>query len=118
MLMLHEVYGVNTGDLRFCKLKVHLEKEFKEQISYFQPHRKCHELVFRSDLLEEVFNSLSDTETCIKNVAAKIRSGIIDHCNRIRSNTWPITLKNVMLEYGDPPHLLRLFLSSLLQSSG
>ena len=74
--------------------------------------------MFRSDLLEEVSNSLSDTETCIKNVAAKIRSGIIDHCNRIRSNTWPITLKNVMLEYSDPPHLLRLFLSSLLQSSG
>ena len=74
--------------------------------------------MFRSDLLEEVFNSLSDTETCIKNVAAKIRLGIIDHCNRIGSNTWPIKLESVMLEYNDPPHLLRLILSSLLQSSG
>ena len=118
MLKMHEVYGINTEDSRYRnKLKVRLEKEFKEQISFFQPDRKCHELVFRSDLLEEVFNSLTDTETCIKNVAAKIRSGIIDHCNRIGSNTWPITLESVMLEYGDPPHLLKLFLSSLLQNS-
>ena len=117
MNKLHEIYKLRLDDTRYRhKLKLRLNETFPEKIMFLQPNNRCPDVVIACDSIEEVLTTITHPQTCIKSAAATLRADILSYCNAIKDQNWPPTIETVTEEYGSPPDLVKLFLSTLLYS--
>ena len=117
MKTLQEIHGTGIDNRYRHKLKQRLKEKYADNITFFQPNQQCVEVVLRTNNLTEVMSFMTDTDKCLKEVARRLRSDLLNYCDKIGENSWPPTIESVREEYGEPPASVQLFLSCVLRDN-
>ena len=119
MKLLHEIYGLGVGDTSYRnKMKIRLEKDFGEEITFLSPKNKAlPEIVISSEYFSAETVLYSDEQT-IKNAARILRNDTLKKFESFSWKMWPPNVEELCMAELKPPESVTLFVRSILRPTG